>query len=81
MVDIRSAAEVAAGVVVAGTVGVFSVASADKAWAPVEAIIGRAAFEDTVDSSAVFIVGASMVDYDVGNGFYPLVVKRRHQSL
>nr|GMD99392.1 Os08g0473800 [Ipomoea batatas] len=81
MVDIRSAAEVAAGVVVAGAVGVFSVASADKAWAPVKAIIGRAAFEDTVDSSAVFIVGASMVDYDVGNGFYPLVVKRRHQSL
>lgn len=79
MVDIWGGREVKAGVGVAGAVGEEPVVAADHVGAPVEAAVGGPALEDAVDAAAVLVVGAPVVDDDVGDGFYPAVAQCRDQ--
>lgn len=76
MIDVRSGVVGGAGVEVAGAVGILGVVAADEGGAPVEAGVRGAAFEDAVDSSAVFSFGSPVVNHDVGHGFHAVVVYR-----
>uniref|UniRef100_J3MTS0 Uncharacterized protein n=1 Tax=Oryza brachyantha TaxID=4533 RepID=J3MTS0_ORYBR len=79
VVDVGRRAEAGAGVAVAAAVGVLRVVAADHVGAPVEAAVRRAALEDAVHAAAVLVVGAAVVDDDVGEALHVLLVERLNQ--
>ncbi|BAH94350.1 Os08g0473800, partial [Oryza sativa Japonica Group] len=81
VVDVGRRAEPLAGVAVARAVGVLRVVAADHAGAPVEAVVGRPALEHAVHAAGVLLLGAPVVDHDVGDALDALPVERRDQRL
>lgn len=81
VVDVGSGFEVAAGVEIPRAVGVLCVVLADEGWGPVETVVGRAAFEDGPYASAVFLLGGSVVDHDVGDALDVVVVEGFDEGL
>jgi hypothetical protein len=81
VVDVGRGGEVGPRVAVPAPVGVLRVVAADHVGAPVEAAVGRAALEDAVDAAAVLVVGAAVVDHDVGDALDALGVERRGERL
>ncbi|OAY71292.1 hypothetical protein ACMD2_08946 [Ananas comosus] len=80
VVDVRCRCEVEARVRVARAVGELAVVAADHGGAPVEAVVGGAALEDAVHAAPVLLVGAPVVDHDVGHGFDAAGVQRGYQG-